>query len=217
MLRSPQNFWLLVLVCGIAHAQAPELATVTFTLDFPGSRPSHYFVQVQADGKGHYESIGQISSESEESDSFTYEFAVSPATRDKIFEYSAKAGYFQKDLDSHRKNMAFTGRKTLAYKNAGRTSEATFNYSPDPTTQELTNLFQGLSATLEFGHRLEYFRRYQKLALDEEMKRMQESARTSPPVEIEAIAPILEQLIADTGVTNITRARAQRLLDQSGR
>jgi hypothetical protein len=217
MLRSLQIFWLLVVVCGIAYPQSPEQATVTFILDFPGSRPSHYLVEVQADGKGHYESIGQISPEAEDNDSFNYEFALSPATRDKIFEYSAKAGYFQKDVDSHRKNMAFTGKKTLSYKDSRRASEATFNYSPDSTVQELTNLFQGLSATLEFGHRLEYFRRYQKLALDEEMKRMQESVRTSPPVEIEAIAPILQQLIADTGVTNITRARAQRLLDQSGR
>jgi hypothetical protein len=171
-------------------------------------------VQVQSDGKARYESSGRPSSGSDESDNFDYEFTISPATREKIFALSAKAGYFQKDLDSHRKNMAFTGKKTLSYKDAQRTGESTYNYSPDVAVQELTNLFQGLSATLELGHRLEYSLRYQKLALAEDLKRTEESARLSPPVEIQAIAPILQQIIADSSVMNVTRARAQRLLER---
>jgi hypothetical protein len=33
-------------------------------------------------------------------------------------------------------------------------------------------------------------------------------------VEIQAIAPILQQIIADSSVMNVTRARAQRLLER---
>ena len=110
--------------------------------------------------------------------------------------------------------MAFTGKKTLSYKDAQRSGESTYNYSPDVAVQELTNLFQGLSATLELGHRLEYSLHYQKLALAEDLKRTEESARLSPPMEIQAIAPILQQIIADSSVMNVTRARAQRLLER---
>jgi hypothetical protein len=186
---------------------------VTFTLDFPASQPGHYSIQIDSDGKARYESTSKVSSESEDNDNFVYQFSISPATRDRIFDLSAKARYFQKDLDSHRKNLAFTGRKTLRYKDENRSGESTYNYSPDSTVQELTNLFQGLSATLELGHRLEYSLRYQKLALAEELKRTEESARMSPPVEIQAIAPILQQIVADSSVMNVTRARARRLLD----
>jgi len=215
MLRALHVACLLVFLPVFVHSQTnQEQATVTFTLDFPGSQPGHYSVQVQADGKARYQSSGRPSSESEEKDDFNYEFMISPATREKIFELSAKAGYFQKDLDSRRKNMAFTGKKTLGYKDAQRNGESTYNYSPDSAVQELTNLFQGLSATLELGHRLEYSLRYQKLALAEELKRTEESARLSPPIEIQAIAPILEQIIADSSVLNVTRARAQRLLER---
>jgi hypothetical protein len=206
---------LLVFLPAFLHFQAnQELATVTFTLDFPGSQPGHYSVQVQSDGKARYQSSGRLLPESEESDNFDYEFAVSPATREKVFDLSAKAGYFQRDLDSHRKHLAFTGKKILGYKDAHRSGESTYNYSPDLAVQELTNLFQGLSSTLELGHRLEYSLRYQKLALAEELKRTEESARLSPPVEIQAIAPILQQIIADSSVMNVTRARAQRLLER---
>src|SRR5882672_1531674 len=214
MLRALHVACLLIFLPPVVHSQTNQgQATVTFTLDFPGSQPGHYSVQVQADGKARYESSGRPVPESDESDNFDYEFAISPATREKIFELSAKAGYFQKDLDSHRKNMAFTGKKTLGYKDAQRSGDSTYNYSPNLAVQELTNLFQGLSATLELGHRLEYSLRYQKLALAEELKRTEESVRLNPPVEIQAIAPILQQIIADSSVLNVTRARAQRLLD----
>lgn len=215
MLRGLHVVCLLALLAAFSHSQTTKLpATVTFTLDFPASQPAHYSLEVQSDGKARYQSTSKVSSESEDADSFTYEFTISPATRDRIFELSAKAGYFQKDLDSHRKNMAFTGKKTLAYKDESRSGESTYNYSPNAAAQDLTNLFQGLSATLELGHRLEYSLRYQKLALAEELKRTEESARMSPPVEIQAIAPILQQIVADSSVMNVTRARAQRLLDQ---
>ena len=215
MLRALYAARLLVFLPAFVLSQTnQEQTTVAFTLDFPGSQPGHYSVQVQSDGKARYESSGRPSSGSDESDNFDYEFTISPATREKIFSLSAKAGYFQKDLDSHRKNMAFTGKKTLSYKDAQRSGESTYNYSPDVAVQELTNLFQGLSATLELGHRLEYSLRYQKLALAEDLKRTEESARLSPPVEIQAIAPILQQIIADPSVMNVTRARAQRLLER---
>jgi len=215
MLRALHVACLLVFLSVVVHSQTnQEQAAVTFTLDFPGSQPGHYSVQVQSDGKARYESRGRPVPESDESDNFDYEFTISPATREKIFALSAKAGYFQKNLDSQRKNMAFTGKKTLSYKDAQRSGESTYNYSPDVAVQELTNLFQGLSATLELGHRLEFSLRYQKLALAEDLKRTEESARLSPPVEIQAIAPILQQIIADSSVMNVTRARAQRLLER---
>src|SRR6266550_1445511 len=214
MLRALHVACLLVFLSAFVQSQTnQEQATVTFTLDFPGSRPGHYSVKVQADGKARYESRGRPAPESDESDDFDYEFAISPVTRGKIFDLSAKAGYFQKNLDSRRKNMAFTGKKTLGYKDSQRSGEFSYNYSPDNAVQELTSLFQGLSATLELGHRLEYSLRYQKLALAEELKRTEESARLNPPVEIQTIAPILKQIIADSSVMNVTRARAQRLLD----
>jgi hypothetical protein len=217
MVRGFHVACLLVLLSAIVHSQAsPEGATVTFTLDFPGSHPEHYSLQVHSDGKARYESNRKPAPDSEETDSFDYEFTLSPAARQRVFDLAAKTGYFQRDLDSHRKNIAFTGKKTISYKDAQRSGESTYNYSPDPAVQELTNLFQGLSATVEFGHQLEYDHRYQKLALDEELKRVEEMARTTPPVELQAIAPILEQIIADSSVINVTRARAQHLLERAG-
>ena len=203
-----------ILACSQTEAQAP--AVITFTIDFPTSQPEHYSIRVQSDGAARYQSSGRFSPDSDQTDSFDLDFTVGAETRQKIFELAAKAGYFQKDIDSNHKNLAFTGKKTLAYKDAQRSGESTYNYSPKPAVQDLTNLMQSLSATLEFGHRLEYDRHYQKLALDEEFKRMEEVSRSSDLLEVAAIQPILDQIIADPSVINVTRARAQRLLDRAG-
>lgn len=215
MLRIFQLPCLLLLSSVIASSQAPDQPVVTFTIDFPGSQPEHYSLRVQSDGAAHYESSGRLSPDSDETDSFDLDFTISPETRQKIFELAAKAGYFQKNLDSHHKNIAFTGKKVLSYKDGKRSGESTYNYSAQPAAQELTSLFQDLAATLEFGRRLHYDHRYQKLALDEELKRMEEMARSSPPVELTAIAPILQQIVGDATVMNVTRARAQRLLERA--
>jgi hypothetical protein len=210
----------------LVYSQTEAPAVVTFTIDFPTSQPEHYSIRVQSDGSARYQSSGRLSPNSDETDShdndshnndsFDLDFTVAAETRQKIFELAAKAGYFQKDVDSHHKDLAFTGKKTLAYKDARRSGESTYNYSPNPAVQDLTNLMQNLSATLEFGHRLQYDRHYQKLALDEELKRMEELARANELVEITAIQPILDQIIADPSVINVTRARAQRLLARAG-
>ena len=208
-----------ILTWSQTEAQAP--AVVTFTIDFPTSQPEHYSIRVQSDGSARYQSRGRLSpdshdNDSHDNDSFDLDFKVATETRQKIFGLAAKAGYFQKDVDSHHKNLAFTGKKTLSYRDARRSGESTYNYSPNPAVQELTSLMQNLSATLEFGHRLQYDHHYQKLALDEELKRMEEMARANQLVEVTAIQPILDQIIADPSVINVTRARAQRLLERAG-
>ncbi len=185
---------------------------ITFTLDFPKSQPEHYSIRVPAAGPAHYQSTGRISPDSDDTDSFEFDFALSQEMREKMFRLAAGAGHFQHDLDTHLKNLAFTGKKTLSYQDAQRTGEATFNYAADPAARELTELFQSLSATLEFGHRLDYDHRYQKLALNEDLQRMQEMAHGKTLVEVAAIQPILERIVADHSVINVARARAQQLL-----
>jgi hypothetical protein len=216
MTRSFQLVCLLLFSSALAFSQTEGPAAVTFTIDFPTSQPEHYSIRVQSDGPAHYQSSGRLSADSDETDSFDLDFAVVADTRQKVFDLAAKAGYFQKDVDSHHKGLAFTGKKTLSYKDARRSGESTYNYSPNLAVQELTSLLQSLSATLEFGHRLQYDHHYQKLALDEELRRMEELARANQLVEVAAIQPILDQIIADHSVINVTRARAQRLLDGAG-
>ncbi|MGA9964537.1 MAG: hypothetical protein WBQ10_04970 [Terriglobales bacterium] len=196
----------------MAPAQAQTVVpTVSFTCDFPGSEPDHYSISVSDDGNAVYDSDSKLN-DSAASEPFHSNFTVSQASRTRIFDLAKRAHYFEGDVDSKKKNLASTGVKTLAYKDAQKSTRATYNYSPIPAVEDLTAFFQSLSTTLEFGHRLDYYLRYQKLALDEEMKKMEEMSNSGGLVEISAVAPILQKIANDPAVIKVVRARAQRLM-----
>jgi hypothetical protein len=186
-------------------------ATVTFTLDFPQSNPEHYSIAVDASGHATYECTGTIAEDSEEQD-YRAEFEVSAGNRERIFSLAKQAGYFAGQIDSGNGKLAFTGAKRLSYQNGQRSSAARYNYSNQAAVQQLTALFQNMAGTLEYGRRLTCFHRYQKLALDEELKRMETQARNNELSEIQGVAPVLQEIFDDTSVMNVVRARAKELL-----
>jgi len=198
-----------------AQNQQTTTPTVTFNCDFPGSDPAHYGISVSSDGQASYISDGKLTRDSDSDEPFTLDFKMPHGMLAQIFDLTQKAHYFEGDIDSKRKNIASTGEKTLAYKEGQRSTSATYNYSIVPAVQELTALFQNLSSTLEYGRRLEYDHRYQKLALDEELKRMDEASSRGGLADVSVIASVLKKIIEDQSVVNTARARAQRLMEHS--
>jgi hypothetical protein len=214
--RRISSFSVVVVLLATPLGRAADAATVRFALDFPGSSPEHYSITVQSQGNARYESSGKISPDSEEKDDYQTDFAVSDAIRARIFELAERANYFSGKVDSGKKKLAFTGEKSLAYQDGQRNTKATYNYSLQPAVEQLTQLFQSVGATLEFCRRLVYYHRYQKLALDDELKRMEEQARRGEIIELQAAKPALQSIYDDSSVINVVRARARRIMDMNG-
>lgn len=198
-----------------AASIAADPATVSFSLDFPNSDPEHYSISVTADGHASYQCSARTLPDSDERQTYQTEFEVTPATRARIFDLAAQAHYFEKKIDSGNRKLAFTGSKKLVYQDGHDTHTAEYNYSNLPAVQQLTALFQSLASTLDYGRRIAYYHRYQKLALDEELKRMEAQARSNELIELQALQPVLQQLYDDTSVMNVVRARAERLIEMS--
>ena len=197
----------------LSTAQQSSQPTVLFTCDFPGSDPAHYGVSVSADGTSSYISEGKLSRDSDTPGELaTTNFNLSHATVSHIFDLAKAADYFSGNLESKKKKIASTGDKNLSYTDGARKTSANYNYSENPSVQELTTIFQHLAASLEFGRRLDFDYHYQKLALDDELKRMEDAATRGDLVELPATAPVLAKIMQDASVINASRARAQRLL-----
>jgi hypothetical protein len=205
----------LALFPAILPSFAAEPATVVFSLDFPASDPEHYSISVRSDGHATFECLARTSPDSDEREAYQSEFDFSSTTRARIFDLAAQAHYFQGNIDSGNHKLAFTGTKKLVYRDGQRSNRAEFNYSNLPSVQQLTALFQSVAATLEYGRRLAYYRRYQKLALDEELKRMEAQAKANELSEIQAVEPVLQTIFEDPSVINVVRARAQRLMQMA--
>ena len=203
-------------VAGWSQSKPAASATVSFMFDFPGSFPEHYGISINSDGHASYVSNGKLAKDAESDQPYSLEFTVSQRFVDRVFELARQAHYFEGNIDSRKKNIASTGDKILMYKDGQKNTVANYNYSPVPAVQELTSLFQNLSTTLEFGRRLEYDYHYQKLALDQETKAMEDVAARGGLVELAAIAPILRKIADDPSVINLVRARIEQLLEHAG-
>jgi len=191
---------------------ATSLPVITFTFDFPQSNPEHYSISVDATGHARYECTGKITEDSEEQ-VYKSEFEMSAESRRRIFEWAKQAQYFGGKLDSGNRKVAFAGRKILSYQDSQRSFTARYNYSNVAAVQQLTTLFQNMAGTLEYGSRLSYYHRYQKLALDDELKHMEAQAKGSEISELQAVAPALQEIVEDTSVLNGVRARAKQLIE----
>jgi hypothetical protein len=211
------SFPILVVACVVflfgLPVRATDPATIAFSLEFPKSDPERYSITVQSDGHASYECSARISEESEDRETYQTEFTLTDATRARIFDLAAQAHYFSGKIDSGNRKLAFTGAKKLIYKDGQRESSAAYNFSSLPAVQQLTTLFQSISATLEFGRRLAHDRRYQKLAIDDELKRMEDQTRLGELIELQAVRPVLQEIHDDGSVMNVARVRAQRIID----
>jgi len=221
----PTNVWRTVrVVLAVAAMSAPSIAqrpantsgastpTVTFTLDFPQSNPEHYSIAVDAAGHARYECTGTVAEDSDEQP-YRAEFQVSAGNREKIFNWAKQARYFTGRIDSGNGKLAFTGTKVLSYQDGQRSNTARYNYSSLAAVQQLTALFQNMGSTLDYGRRLTYYHRYQKLALDDELKRMEAQARNNELDEIQGVAAVLQEIFEDPSVINVVRARAKELIE----
>lgn len=212
---------LLCLFCLPASAQDktepshPTEPTITFDLFWEAAAPQNYTITVESSGKAKYVSRNPTRHEEGSEDAsdpdYEVEFTMSPASRDQLFTLAKANNYFQGDFD-YKHKVANTGRKTLTYADPARHFQTTYNFSVNKDIEQITRLFQGISNTIEYGRKLQFMRRFDKLSLDTELRGMEEMAQNGYLAEIQIIAPLLQNLANDTSVLHMARQRAQHLL-----
>lgn len=192
--------------------------TVAFSFEMTGADPAHYDLAVEATGRAAYYSTGHADHDSPGSpsgDPYILKFTMSAPTRQEIFDLADRAHDFEKSVAYTKSRVANMGAKTITYADDKKFHQQTYNYSAIPAVQQLTDLMQNISNTLESGRRLEYLYKYEKLGVDEELKNMEEAAKNNQLAEVVALAPLLKQIASDQSVLNIARQRAQKLLKAS--
>jgi hypothetical protein len=198
---------------------ATDQASVWFNLEWKGGFPwVSYSIRVQSDGKANFNGTPNPTQVGD-TDPVQQDFIISEANRQKIFDSARKLNYFQGDLDSHLKHIAQTGAKTLVYKSAKVQGSSSYNYSPNPDVQQLTELFLGLATTIDYGRKLAWSYRFDKLGLDERLRGLEELQARHQVEELSVIEPILRKIANDPNLMHISRQSAQNLLkakDASG-
>lgn len=193
----------------------PAVATVSYDCLWEAATPQEFTITVKADGPTTYLSRNPVAPKdpnAAQDPDYQLEFTMSDANRNKIFRLAQQANYFNGNFEYTKHQMANTGKKTLTYSDPSRHFQTVYNYSDSKPIQELNDLFQGISITLEHGRKLAFKHKYDKLGLEAELKSTEDAAQSRYLVEVQVIAPVLQSIADDPTVLNIARQRAKRLL-----
>ncbi len=195
-----------------APASAPAQASVRFSFDWAQGIPwQKYTIDVQSDGKSHFDGIPHLD-ETNDTEPYQQDFTMSQANREKVFGLAQKLNYFRSDFDSHLKHIAQTGKKTLQYESPAINGSTTFNWSQNPDVEELAHFFEGVATTVDYGRKLAFQYRFDKLGMNQRMKELEDLQANHGAEELGIIAPVLRKIAADPNLMNISRESAQRLL-----
>src|SRR5215470_1626043 len=193
---------------------ASAVPTITYDRVWEAYTPQNITLTVQSTGSTKYISRNPFKTpDQKESDpDYTVEFTISAAARDRLFRDAKETNYFHGDFTFKKHAVSSTGKKTLTYADQSRHFETQYDYSENKEIQEITNIFQGISNTIEHGRKLQYLRRFDRLGLEEELKGMESLGESGYLAEVQLIANTLESIANDPAILNIARQRARRLL-----
>lgn len=215
-----------------ANAQKPDLEpdtqvspvpVIKFEFVRPGVDPPHYAIAIESTGRAAYRADPAPDKGQIPGDPYIVKFTASDRTRQRIFELADQVNRFNGNFDYTKSRIANTGLKTLVYSVGrletivgqpvkGQHNQTTYNWSENPAIQELTSLFEGISTSMEFARRIDFDRRFDKLGLDAELKRMEQMQKDGQLQEVHAVAPSLSRIVDDFSVMHIARERAKRIL-----
>jgi hypothetical protein len=219
MKRAGLIFILIVLPAALAlwgqnEQQNPVLPTITFDRVWEAYKPQDVTITVQSTGSAKYLSRNPFTppDQTGADPDYMLDFTVSTRNQGRLFRDAREANYFNGDFSYKKHVVASTGKKTLTYSDPVRHFSTTYDYSDNKVIEEITNIFSGISNTIEHGRKLVFLHRFDKLGLEEELKGMESAAEGHNLAEIQIIAPTLKSIADDRTVLNIARQRAKRLL-----
>jgi len=209
---------LLLLTACTLLAQSPPLpstARVTFEQRWPSADPQWFELVLHPDGSAEYRSLPHQDTKSEPSDPapdpYELSFKLSPHSVRSVFALAPGLLRFQGTLDKLK--VASTGTKTLRYEDGSSApSVISYNYSSSPELTGLTSLMQSISESIQLSQILQLQLRFDKLALDSTLRRVEQIASVRPFQEPQFLEPILQRIANDPTVMNIARQRAHDIL-----
>src|SRR5436305_1679448 len=207
------------ILCSVGlGAQSPQLRTrnggrfptVVFNSVLWSANPSSYSLAVDSTGAATYQST----QDSVERTGVPYvvEFQASDATRRMTFNIVRQLNFLSGDFPTYSGTPEKIPVRTLAYHDITYDNRVTYSESSDSQIQELTSVFEEISATFEFARRLSYLHQHDKERLEPELTRMQASAERHMLRELQAVTPALKSIALDPSLSENVRKQAQAIL-----
>lgn len=203
---------LCVLVAGFVlvplAGASPGGATITYRRVFKGSSPEFIEIKVSEQAKSTYD-IRQL-----EEDADPQPIEVGADVRKQIFDLAGELKNFSVGSLDIQKKIANLGQKTLRYENGAETHETSFNYTINPTANQLMQIFEGLARQQQDLNSLERSAKFDRLGVNDALMQFESDMDHRILPEPERLLPILDQIAGDSHFLEIARTRARAIAER---
>jgi len=198
------------------------LPLVTFAMDWRSEPPRWYSISIDSSGRTSYQSEPAIYAGETAGDPFLMKFTSSQPTRDEIFRLARELQYFKQGNYEVTSDSSQATTMTLRWQDAlpreygfmssDQDNQKTYNRSNDPRVNELTSIFERISATMEAGRRLNDSLPSNSAGIEGALARMKELQSNDQLLELQALQPLLQSVADSLTVSAPARARVRELL-----
>lgn len=188
----------------------PPVPTVTFSWALFFANPSSYSIAIASTGTATYKSTpNQVS---QTGVPYTVEFLASAPFRSQVLQLTRRLHYL--DLPSTQSLLSAAREQvvTLTFRAGKMQHQIVFHHTKNVLLHKLVEMFENLSATLEFGRRLEKLHEQHSTALNGELQRMLTLARDRRLPELQAVAHVLRAIASDKTLEKPVQLRAEAIL-----
>ena len=189
-------------------ASAADGAVLIYRKVFKSSSPEFIEVKIRENGQCTAD-IRQLDDDAE-----PQPFQASPALIARMFQMAAELNHFSGIELNVKRRLANLGEKTFRYEKGAQSGEVTFNYTVNPTAQQLMQIFEGLGRQQEHVQVLQHRMRFDRLGVNDELLQIEIDLNRKFLPEPERLIPILEGVANDTRVVDIARQRARALVER---
>jgi hypothetical protein len=180
--------------------------TLTFTKEFPGSKPAYVFVSVSKKGALEYKEAPN--------DDQPVDAQLPDKDAALLFDMAARLNYFSDPLESGLK-VANTGKKTFRYDDGqGKITEKIFNYSTNPVAQQLLDRFENIAATERAYIMLDQTSRFDKLGVNDALAQIESLWLARQLVAPLQFIALFNKVASHESYMHLARDRAARLRDE---
>lgn len=198
----------ILVLLAISTAAAAATPKLTYIKDFPGSDPAWMCVEIDRTGALDYKESPK--------DDQPIRAHLEQSAADALFSMAERLGYFKSPLESGLK-VANTGKKTFRYEDQnGVRTEAVFNYSIDPTAQQLLDRFEQIAASERAYAELDRTVHYDKLGVNDALAQIESLWLRKQLAAPQQFIPLFTRIETHESFMHLVRARAARLKDEFG-
>jgi hypothetical protein len=177
---------------------------IFYSRSFPGSAPAYLQVTVEKSGEAVYQEAPD--------DELPLKFKLTPEETQAVFDLAAKLDNFKRPLESQLK-VAFMGTKTFRYEEGGQKNETKYNYSEDPSAQQIQDWFERMAESAQHRIDLERAAKYDHLGVDKALNGLAAAMQASRLVGLDQFLPMLDRIAKNETYMHQSRAKAAELAE----